>query len=193
MDHKLIRTFVAVPVPESVVALQKTLRATIDPKRGKIKWVRPDQLHLTLKFIGDTPESSFDDIRSVLDGIANNTGPIQLNIKGTGCFPKIERPRVLWAGIQGETEKLNTLVNGIQSALDPLGFFKDEKPYHPHITLGRARYPQKVTPDVTSFLETPYSAIPFGIEKIQFISSELFPNGPVYTILSTHFFKNNSV
>ncbi len=58
MDHKLIRTFVAVPVPEPVLALQKTLRSTIDPKRGKIKWVRPDQLHLTVKFIGDTPEGA---------------------------------------------------------------------------------------------------------------------------------------
>ncbi|MDP6992081.1 MAG: RNA 2',3'-cyclic phosphodiesterase [Candidatus Marinimicrobia bacterium] len=193
MDHKLIRTFVAVPVPEPVLALQKTLRSTIDPKRGQIKWVRPDQLHLTLKFIGYTPESSFDDIRSVLDGIANNTRPIQLNIEGTGCFPKKERPRVLWAGIQGEIEKLNTLVNATQSALDLLGFFKDDKPYHPHITMGRARYPQKHTPDVSFFLDAPYSGIPFGIEKIQFISSELFPNGPVYTILSTHFFKNNSV
>ena len=193
MDHKLIRTFVAVPIPDSVIELQNSLRSTIHPKRGRIKWLRPDQLHLTLKFIGDTPESSFDDIRSLLYCIANKIRPIQLEIKKTGCFPKKERPRFMWAGISGETGKLNNLVNDIQSGLDLLGFYNDEKPYHPHITLGRARYPQKHTPNLSQFLETVYEPIPFVIEKFQFISSELFPNGPVYTILSTHFFKNYSV
>ena len=99
----------------------------------------------------------------------------------------------MWAGISGETGKLNNLVNDIQSGLDLLGFYNDEKPYHPHINLGRARYPQKHTPNLSQFLETVYEPIPFIIEKFQFISSELFPNGPVYTILSTHFFKNYSV
>ena len=193
MDHKLIRTFVAVPIPDSVIELQNSLQSTIHPKRGRIKWLRPDQLHLTLKFIGDTPESSFDDIRSLLYCIAKKIRPIQLHIKETGCFPKKERPRFMWAGISGETGKLNNLVNDIQSGLDLLGFYNDEKPYHPHITLGRARYPQKHTPNLSQFLETVYEPIPFVIEKFQFISSELFPNGPVYTILSTHFFKNYSV
>ncbi len=193
MAPNLIRTFVAVPVPESVFDLQNTLRSTIDPKKGKIKWVRRDQLHLTLKFIGDTPESSFGDIRTILDEIVNKTSTIQLEISGTGCFPKKERPRVLWAGVTGETDRLLHLVDDVQSELDPRGFFKDELDYHPHITLGRARYPQKHTPNISAFLKTEYSPIPFVIEKIQFISSELFPNGPVYTILSTHFFKNNSV
>ena len=193
MDHKLIRTFVAVPIPDSVIELQKFLQCTIDLKRGPIKWVRSDQLHLTLKFIGDTPESSFDDIRYLLDCIANKTRPIQLRIKETGCFPKKERPRVMWTGISGETGQLNNLVTEIQSGLDLLGFYNDEKSYHPHITLGRTQYPQKHTPNLSRFLETVYEPIPFVIEKFQFISSELFPNGPVYTILSTHFFGNNSV
>jgi len=81
----------------------------------------------------------------------------------------------------------------IQKILNPLGFPKNEKKYHPHITIARAKYPQKKTPDISTFLNTSFDPIPFPIKKVQFISSELFPNGPVYTILSTHFFGNNSV
>ncbi|MEA1881455.1 MAG: RNA 2',3'-cyclic phosphodiesterase [Candidatus Marinimicrobia bacterium] len=193
MDYKLIRTFVAIPVPELVYALQDSLKATVDPKIGKIRWVRKDQLHLTLKFLGDTTQDYIEKIRLTMQKIADQSNPFNLTIKGTGCFPKIERPRVMWAGINGEVDKLNKLVEAIQNDLDPLGFPKDSHAYHPHITLGRARYPQKNTPDISQFLKTTFDLIQFRIEKVQFISSELFPNGPVYTILSTHFFGNNSV
>ena len=83
------------------------------------------------------------------------------------------------------------MFNEIQSSLESLGFYKDDKLFHPHITLGRSKYPQKRTPDIASFLAKSYDPIFFRVEKIQFLTSELFPNGPVYTILSTHFFENN--
>ncbi len=193
MDYKLIRTFIAIPVPEPVFRLQDMLKSTVPEKTGKIRWVRKDQLHLTLKFLGDTSEDSIDDVRKVMQKIAGQSTPFEMVIENTGCFPKVERPRVMWAGLDGELEKLNQLVNQVQNGLDPLGFPKDEKGYHPHITLARAKYPQKKTPDISTFLKTTYDPIPFRIEKVQFISSELFPNGPVYSILSTHFFGNNSV
>ena len=193
MNYKLIRTFISIPLPETIRNLQKSLQSAFSNNSGKIKWVHKDHMHLTLKFLGDTPESVLNDVRVVLDKIAKRTNPIYLQIKGTGCFPKKERPRILWAGIGGETHHLDTLVYEIQLELDGLGFFMDEKPYQPHVTLGRARYPQNKTPNVLEFLSTSYTPIDFTSDKIQFISSELFPNGPVYTILSTHFFNNNSI
>jgi len=193
MYHRLIRTFIAIPVPESVFKLQRNLKNTISEKTGKVRWVKRDQLHITLKFVGDTPEESIDDVRGAIKIIADNTKPFEIFIQGTGCFPKIERPRVMWIGLNGALGQLNQLVKNIHNSLDPIGFPKDEKEFNPHITLARARYPQKKTPDISSFLNANFDPIPFRIEKFQFISSELFPNGPVYTILSTHFFGNNSV
>ena len=193
MDHRLIRTFIAIPVPESVFVLQGNLKNTIEKKTGKVRWVKRDQLHLTLKFVGDTPEESIDDVRGVMQKVSNQMTPFKIFIQGVGCFPKIERPRVMWVGLDGEIDKLNQLVTAVHDGLDPLGFPRDEKEFHPHITMARAKYPQKKTPDISSFLNTTYDPIPFRIEKIQFISSELFPNGPVYTILGTHFFGNNSL
>ena len=191
MDHRLIRTFIAIPVPESVFVLQENLKNTISKKTGKVRWVKGNQLHLTLKFVGDTPEESIDDVRGVMQKVARQMTPFKIFIQGVGCFPKIERPRVMWVGLDGEIDKLNQLVTTVHDGLDPLGFPRDEKEFHPHITMARAKYPQKKTPDISSFLNTTYDPIPFRIEKIQFISSELFPNGPVYTILGTHFFGNN--
>ena len=193
MYHRLIRTFIAIPVPESVFKLQSNLKNTISEKMGKVRWVKRDQLHITLKFVGDTPEESIDDVRGAINIIADNTKPFEIFIQGTGCFPKIERPRVMWIGLNGALGQLNQLVKNIHNSLDPIGFPKDEKEFNPHITMARARYPQKKTPDISSFLNANFDPIPFRIEKFQFISSELFPNGPVYTILSTHFFGNNSV
>ena len=191
MSYNLIRTFVAIPVPDDVSGLQDQLRSVIPERYGRIKWVNKDRLHLTLKFVGDTPESSFKSIQDKLESISNTSETIQLKIEGTGCFPIKERPRILWSGITGEISKLEKLFNEIQSSLESLGFYKDNKLFHPHITLGRSKYPQKRTPDISSFLIETYDPIPFRVEKIQFISSELFPNGPVYTILSTHFFEKN--
>jgi len=142
MDCSLIRTFVAIPVPKAVFGLQDQLRSVISEKFGRIEWIKNDRLHLTLKFVGDTPESSFKPIQDVLELISKNTETIQLKIEGTGCFPKKERPRILWSGITGEISKLENLYNEIQSSLESLGFFKDDKLFHPHITLGRSKYPQ---------------------------------------------------
>ena len=191
MDHRLIRTFIAIPVPESLFLLQENLKNKIVKKTGKVRWMKRDQLHLTLKFVGDTPEESIDDVRGVMQKVANQMTPFKIFIQGVGCFPKIERPRVMWVGLDGAIDKLNQLVTAVHDGLHPLGFPREEKEFHPHITMARAKYPQKKTPDISSFLNTTYDPIPFRIEKIQFISSELFPNGPVYTILGTHFFGNN--
>ena len=193
MDYKLIRTFIAVPVPEPLFNLREKLKATISEKTGKIRWLRKDQIHLTMKFLGDTTEDSINDVRHVMQKVADEFKPFNISIQKTGCFPKIERPRVMWIGVSGELDKLYQLVEKIQKKLNPLGFPKDEKKYHPHITIARAKYPQKKTPDISTFLNTSFDPIPFPIKKVQFISSELFPNGPVYTILGTHFFGNNSL
>ncbi|MDG2398831.1 MAG: RNA 2',3'-cyclic phosphodiesterase, partial [Candidatus Marinimicrobia bacterium] len=167
------------------------LKNKIVKKTGKVRWMKRDQLHLTLKFVGYTPEESIDDVLGVMQKVAIQMTPFKIFIQGVGCFPKIERPRVMWVGIDGAIDKLNQLVTAVHDGLHPLGFPREEKAFHPHITMARAKYPQKKTPDISSFLNTTYEPIPFRIEKIQFISSELFPNGPVYTILGTHFFGNN--
>jgi len=164
------------------------LVSTINPKSGKIRWVAKSNLHLTLRFLGPTPEESLDDINALLDQQLNARTPFKLQIAGTGCFPKPERPRILWLGIEGQVSELQAVVQRLNSGLERLGFPAEEREYHPHLTLARIKYPQKRTPEIKTFLNTTYELIPLLVDRLQFISSELFPNGPVYTILRTHFF-----
>jgi len=185
---KLLRTFIAVPVPRQVLVVRDMLISTINPKSGKIRWVAKGNLHLTLRFLGPTPEESLDNINDLLTKELSTCDPLELQIAGTGCFPKPERPRILWLGIEGQVAELQGLVQRINSGLESLGFPPEEREYHPHLTLARIKYPQKRTPAIQNFLNTTYEPISLQVNRLQFISSELFPNGPVYTILGTHFF-----
>ena len=163
------------------------LQSTIHSKGAKIKWVKDGNMHLSLKFIGHTPESSVEDLNKTLKSVTKEFSPISLSIIGPGCFPRPERVRTLWVGIAGEIDKLDDLVNAINGNLSQLGFPIQERKFIPHITLARIKYPQKHTPDVTQFLNTTFAELPMKISRINLMSSQLFSKGAVYTILGTHF------
>lgn len=187
MSKRLLRTFLSIPVPEEITVLQNTLKSTIVEKKARISWVKDGNIHLTLKFIGDTPEDEVKKINSTIVNIIENTSTMNFMINGSGCFPKPQRPRILWLGVHGNLAPLQELVRKINDALDPLGYPKEEKEYIPHLTLARIKYPQKITPDISEFLKYDYHPIKFPMNKIHLMNSELFHKGSVYTILGTHF------
>ena len=187
MTENLLRTFVSVTVPNQVLTLQEMLKTTISHNEKNLKWIKPGQIHLTLKYIGYTPPDSVDQINKTLEDVVKRHSWMEFTVSGTGCFPAPQRPRVLWVGLNGADKTLINFINDINHSLEKLGFSKEEKEFIPHITFGRITYPPKNTPDVDSFLNTKYDPIPMSITRIRLISSELFPNGPIYSILGTHF------
>ncbi len=187
MSDRLIRTFLSIPVPGEVHALRDKLKNTVNTLGAKVSWIRKGNIHLTLKFIGDTPEDDVDRISRTIKDIITSAPAMNFKISGTGCFPKKERPRTLWLGIEGALNPLQVLVSDLNNALDPLGYPKEEKNYVPHLTLARIKYPQKHTPDISDFLNAEYEPVLLKINKIHFMRSELFFKGSVYTILDTHF------
>ena len=191
MSERLLRTFISVTLPKKIVSLSEMLQTTVISKKANIKWVYPGNIHLTLKFLGHTPFEAADEINEVLEKMVVNHSGMELNINETGCFPKIERPRVLWLGVGGQVSQLQGFVADLNTKLEKLGFPLDENEYIPHITLARIKYPPKDTPDISNFINTSYDPIKFNINRIRFMSSELFPNGPIYSILGTHFLGEN--
>jgi len=187
MAESLLRTFISVSLPREIVNIKKMLQSTIDSKGAKIKWVRDGNMHLSLKFIGHTPEKSVDDLNTTLKSVTKEFSTISLSLVGPGCFPRPDRARTLWVGLAGELDKLNDFVDVINARLDPLGFPVQERKFIPHVTLARIKYPQKYTPDVTQFLNTTFVELPMKISRINLMSSQLFSKGAVYTILGTHF------
>ena len=185
MSDNLIRTFISIPVPNEVKSKKNMLYSTLENSPSNISWVKNEQLHLTLKFLGHTPEASFDNIKSEISKIASTINPFKLVVDKTGCFPKKERPRVLWLGINGNTTALNDLFLRIDKKMDKIGFPCLDKEFFPHITLARVKYPQKHTPDISMFLKSSYDPIDFTADRVQFLSSELLPSGTFYTLLGS--------
>lgn len=189
MSKRLIRTFLSVPIPNKVHSLRDKLQNTVNTHGSKISWIRKGNIHLTLKFIGDVPEDDVEKISHTIKDIITSTPSMEFDISGTGCFPKKSRPRILWLGINGDLTPLQDLVRNINETLDPLGYPKEDHDYVPHLTLARVKYPQKHTPNISTFLHTEYEPIKLHINKIHFMRSELFFKGSVYTILDTQYLK----
>ena len=185
MTEKLLRTFLAVPVPRDVSSKKNMLYSTLENVDGDINWVKNAQLHLTMKFLGHTPESAIIDVIDHVEKITPNMNPFDLKIEETGCFPVPTRPRILWLGLKRNLDLLKSMVESIENVLEPLGFPKESRDILPHITLARIKYPQKHTPNVDPFLKSSYDPIDFPVDRMQFFSSELLPSGAVHTILKT--------
>ena len=183
MTEKLLRTFLGIPVPRDVWTKKNMLYSTLESVDGDINWVKNAQLHLTLKFLGHTPESSINDVIDQIEKITPVIKPFNLTIEKTGCFPIPTRARTLWLGVKGTLDPLLNMVESIETALDPLGFPNSDRNFSPHITLARIKYPQKHTPNVDPFLKSSYDPIDFPVDRVHYFSSELLPSGAIYTIL----------
>ncbi|MEC9274481.1 MAG: RNA 2',3'-cyclic phosphodiesterase [Candidatus Neomarinimicrobiota bacterium] len=187
MSEKLIRIFISVFVPKEIVNIKEMLKTTIDTRGIKIRWVRDGNMHLTLKFIGNTTEESIDSINNAIHDVVKDTPFINLSISGTGCFSKRDRANTLWVGIKGDLDKLEQLILNINNKLEPLGFPIERRKFLPHITIARINSNQKKKPDISNFLNTTFMELPMKIVKINLMQSQSFPKGSFYTILNTNF------
>ena len=186
MPEKLIRTFIAIDTPETVTKVALALQSSVKVNPKAVRWVRKENIHITLRYIGPTAPGEVEKINRLLSEIVGENSDLSLNVSGTGCFPKRERPRILWLGVDGDEAELKLLVEMINSEMVQLGYPQEERNYSPHISIGRIRYPQKVMPDVTDFLSAEYEPISWNIPKIIFYQSELLRSGAIYSILGTH-------
>ena len=138
-----IRMYIAVRAPETVrAALQNAADYLESAVPNQIRWVNPETIHLTLKFLGDVPASRADRILAAMERAAGqfDCAGFRLGLGGLGTFGRNREVRVFWCGVQGETDKLEELHHLVDSALEGTGFFApDRPPYRPHITLGRPR------------------------------------------------------
>ena len=179
-----MRLFVALELPaavrENLGALLKALRA-VSPQT---RWVRPENLHLTLKFIGEVPETEFAVIRNAL-AAARSDQPVALEFRGLGFFPNEKRPRVFWAGIEA-SPNLKTLAAEIDRAMEKLGIPCEQRPFSPHLTLARfepPELPEKLRSAIEENAAREFGS--FRTNQYQLIESKLKPSGAEYTTLES--------
>ena len=136
------RLFVAVPLPDDAVSavtdLVERVRAGHVGEGRDVRWVRMDGLHLTLRFLGPTPEHLLDPTIAAVGTVAREATPFDIAIRGAGAFPSAARPRALWLGIWDPTGALADLATQVQSALVSAGWPPDDRPFRPHLTLARS-------------------------------------------------------
>jgi 2'-5' RNA ligase len=184
-----VRTFIANELSEDLLQaldlLQDGLRSQMP--RGTVRWVRPDGIHLTLKFLGDTPVDQVDQVKAALAEAAAKVGPFRVAARGLGCFPNTRRPRVIWVGLEEPTGALRRLRDAVEAHVAPLGFPTEGRSFNPHLTLGRVQrnasssevreVGQRVAASTTGLVGE------MEVSTVSYIKSELRPSGAVYTTL----------
>ena len=137
-DNLKIRSFIALPIPDPVRDVLRGTIKNLDEDIGKrVRWVRPEGIHLTLKFMGDIDLKVINELVSLLPAIANEFDPFELTLAELGCFPNNRRPRVLWAGVKGNLSTLRDLHIAIDSLVGNVGLPREQRGFSPHLTLGR--------------------------------------------------------
>ncbi len=135
----MLRAFLAVElsseIHQKISSFQQQFKDTLPP----MNWVRPESIHLTLKFLGSVESSCIAQILAALKLIGHKVDKFSLDVQGVGVFPNRQYPKVFWVGVSGQSKILEGMVLEIEAALEPLGFPFEEKSYHPHLTLARIK------------------------------------------------------
>ncbi len=179
-----LRAFIAVELPDDVkrglARLQEPLWAT----GARVKWVAPENFHITLQFLGETPNARLDTIQDRIEGVCRSREPFPVELARLGAFPNVYRPKTVWVGMETGADALSDLAGELARRLDEERSGKKER-FQPHVTLGHAR-DAKGAPELRDLLLAPGSAPPlrFIAESVTLFHSDLRREGPIYTPLA---------
>ncbi|KIH76270.1 2'-5' RNA ligase [Geoalkalibacter ferrihydriticus] len=176
-----LRSFIAVPLPlelqQRILALQRDLAGVLDA----VRWVKAEQIHLTLRFFPALPEECLDPVRETMLSVGNFHAPFRVEIGGLDAFPNLARPRVFWLGLTPE-EPLLRLQQDLDEKLKMIGLGSDERPFRPHLTLGRARETRKISPARLAGYQNRVGET-WSVTEMRCYQSRLTPAGAVHTCL----------
>jgi len=177
-----VRLFVAIEIPGEIRSALAAFLQELRPTAPQVKWVRAENLHVTLKFLGHTDDAKLPSVEQAL-GTIRNGEPVTLGLRGLGFFPNEKRPRVFWVGMAA-SDNLKTIASNIDQAVHPLGFPLEERPFSPHLTLARFDSPGIHAKLGSAIVEN--RSREFGsmmTREFHLIQSHLKPSGAEYTTL----------
>jgi len=180
----LIRSFLAIELPKPILRKIEEVQGDFRSTHADVRWVNPEKIHLTLKFFGNIEESRIDPIFKFIGEVIRNTHPFSLKVRGVGAFPSLKNPRVIWMGLVNGKEVLASLQKQIEIQLGKIGFQPEDRPFHPHLTLGRmrsSRGKEELVGRMEKHRDEEFGD--FKIERVVLFKSDLKPTGPIYTPL----------
>ncbi len=177
-----MRTFIAIEIPEDIKRQMGEIQRRLKGAGVDAGWTRPEGIHLTLKFLGEIPEPQVSDIMAALTHAAGGIGGFRLQIEHTGTFPNPRNVRVVWIGVSGDIEKLSKLQVAVEDSMAGLGMEREDRPFTPHLTLGRIKYIRSKESWLKALEEIKDIKLGgFDVNAVSLMKSELKRTGAAYT------------
>jgi 2'-5' RNA ligase len=182
-----MRTFIAIELPQEVRDALSRLQNQLKSSGADVKWVAPENIHLTLKFIGDIDDIKLDKIIRIIEDIAKNKNSFYIHLCSIGAFPKLSYPKVIWAGIDKGDSETKEIAKELEERIEKAGIPKEDRPFSSHITIGRLRSylnREKLVQNLENVMrEFQTENLEFNVTEITLFKSTLTPKGPIYEIL----------
>jgi len=181
-----MRTFIAIELPNEIKDSLSRLQEELKASGADVKWVEPNNIHLTLKFLGEIDDKKIEKITKIIDDTAQGKDKFQINISSLGAFPKIDFPRVIWVGVDTGDKEVNDIAKELEEKIAKIGIPKEDRPFSSHITIGRTKSSlnrEKLVQDLKIKAELGARKLEFYVTKIALFKSTLTPKGPIYEAL----------
>jgi 2'-5' RNA ligase len=181
-----VRTFIAIDLGKLIRDRLIALQANFAKDVAGVKWVGPENLHVTLLFLGEVDNRDLPALCGAVEDVTTTLPSFSIGIEGTGCFPNPRRPRVLWVGVGVGAHEVCTLHDALEPPLLELGCFRrEQRQYTPHVTLGRLKSEQAPLGLGAALTKhQTWKAGEIAVQEVHVMSSELTPQGPTYAVLS---------
>lgn len=181
-----VRVFLAIPLPQQLKGAIQTLQKSLRSQIAGVRWVRPENLHLTLHFFGEVEQETLEKIKVSVLSVKSCNRPFTVEVKGLGTFPSRRRPRILWLGLDPE-DPLRQLYENCRQSLQQAGVATESRPYSPHLTIGRLRQSKSGLTDLTELDSSTGDAVigRFSADRLVLFESRLQPGGAEHIPLLT--------
>jgi RNA 2',3'-cyclic 3'-phosphodiesterase len=176
-----IRTFLCIEIPDTIKARIGDLQRALKQIEARVSWVKPENIHLTLKFLGAVPASRIPSVCEAVSRAASHNSTFEVEVSGTGCFPSVRNPRVLWVGLTNLPNELRQLHKNLEDELAGRGFPRDSKRFAPHLTIGRIRSPEGAPIVARELIEVGFESALAPATRVIVMRSDLRPTGSLYT------------
>lgn len=179
-----MRLFIAANLASALKAALSQVQEALKARGADVGWVKPENLHITLRFLGEVEEARLPVLSEAIASSLKGASPFPLALGGLGAFPDLRFPRVIWIGVKKGAEELSALQARLEEGLQRIGFPPEDRPFSPHLTLGRVRSPRKREALVEGLkvLQVPLLE-EMVLESVELMRSQLHPAGAIYTIL----------
>lgn len=180
----MIRTFISIDLPENIKRNISDLQNRLKVLGGRVGWVRPEAIHLTLKFLGDIDEKKIPEIEAATRKAGKEFNPFHIQILGLGVFPNFKKPRIIWLGVNEGGDNLIRLQSKIEDEIEKIGYPREERNFKPHLTIGRVKETHGLKQLIDTIdAEREIDLDGFDATEVLIMKSELRPDGAIYTRL----------